>query len=323
MLALTLAAVTLLSPPRYGVIAQYPVGGEGGWDYLTVDSEARRLYVSHATHVVVMDSETGKVVGDIPDTSGVHGVALVPRLGRGYVSDGRDDSVTVFDLKSLAVLGKIPVGKNPDAIFYDPTVRRVFTCNGRSDDLSVIDPDAGKVVATVPLTGKPETPASDGRTLFVNIEDRSAIERVDLRTLRSLGSWPLAPVEEPSGLAFDARRHRLFAVGSNGKMAVVDSRTGKVLATPPIGDGPDAAAYDAKRDLVFSSNGEGTVTVLRREKDGTYGVVQTVKTQPSARTMALDERTGRLYLSAADRLPGENRRATVPGSFRVIVVAPL
>lgn len=317
-----LLAALLLAPPTYGVVAQYPVGGEGGWDYLTVDAKAHRLYVSHATHVAVLDSETGKVVGDIPNTPGVHGVALITRLGRGYVSNGRDDSVTVFDLTSLAFLGKIAVGKNPDAIFYEPTVRRVFTCNGRSNDLSVIDPDAGKVVATVPLTGKPETPASDGRTLFVNIEDKSAIERVDLKSLRSLGSWPLAPVEEPSGLAFDPRGHRLFAVGSNGKMAVVDSRTGKVLATPPIGDGPDAAAYDAKRDLVFSSNGEGTVTVLRRAKDGMYGVVQTVKTVPSARTMAIDERTGRLYLSAADRVAGENRRATVLGSFRVLVVAP-
>lgn len=317
-----LLAALLLAPPTYGVVAQYPIGGDGGWDYLTVDSKAHRLYVSHATHVVVLDTETGKVVGDIADTPGIHGVALVPRLGRGYVSDGRADAVTVFDMKSLAVLGKIPVGKNPDAIVYDPTIRRVITCNGRSNDLSVIDPDAGKVVATVPLIGKPETPASDGRTLFVNIEDRSAIERVDLKTLRSLGSWSIAPVEEPSGLAFDARRHRLFAVGSNAKMAVVDSRTGKVLATPSIGDGPDAAAYDPKRDLVFSSNGEGTVTVLRREKDGTYGQIQTVKTVPSARTMAIDEATGRLYLSAADRAPGENRRATVPGSFRVIVVAP-
>ena len=315
-----LLAALLLAPPTYGVVARYPVGGDGGWDYLTVDSKAHRLYVSHATHVVVMDSETGKVVGDIPNTPGVHGIALVPRLGRGYVSEGRTDSVTVFDLKTLAVLGKIAVGRNPDAIVYDPTARRVFTCNGRSNDLSVIDPDAGKVVATIPLTGKPEAPASDGRTLFVNIEDKSAIERVDLKSLKSLGAWSIAPVEEPSGLAFDARRHRLFAVGSNGKMAVVDSRSGKLLATPAIGEGPDGAAYDAKRNLVFSSNGEGTVTVLRPEADGRMTLIQTVVTEPSARTIALDEATGRLYLSAAKRAPGGNGRATVPGSFGVIVV---
>ncbi len=307
-----------LSPP-YGVVAKYVIGGEGGWDYLTVDPDAHRLYVSHATHVAVLDSRTGAVVGDIPNTPGVHGIALVPRRGKGYVSDGRDDTVTVFDLKTLKTLGKIPVGANPDAIVYEPSVDRVVTCNGRSGDLTFIDPVAGKVVGTVKLSGKPETPASDGKTLFVNIEDKGAIERVDLRTLRSLGSWSIAPVEEPSGLAFDRKRHALLAVGSNRKMAVVDSRTGKLLATPTIGDGPDAAGYDGKHDLIFSSNGEGTLTVL---KGGSYEVVQTLTTQPSARTMTLDPKTGTIYLSAADLVPGGGRRATDPGSFKILVVKP-
>ena len=318
MLPLLLALA--LQSPSYGIVSKIDVGGEGGWDYLTVDSKARRLYASHSTHVVVLDTTTGKVVGDIPNTPGVHGIALVPSLNEGYVSNGRDNSVTVFDLKTLATLGKIAVGGNPDAIVYEPTIKRVITCNGRSNDLTFIDPATMQVVGTVELSGKPETPASDGKTLFVNIEDKSAIERVDLKTMKSLGSWPIAPVEEPSGLAFDKKGHTLFAVGSNKLMAVVDSRTGKILATPAIGDGPDAAGYDAKRGLVFSSNGEGTLTVLKRGKNGKYATVQTLKTQPSARTMALDPETGTIYLSAAEIAPGGGRRAMVPGSFRVLVV---
>ena len=315
-----LACMAVAPQPTYGIVARFPIGGEGGWDYLTVDADAHRLYVSRSTHVVVVDTVGGKVVGDIPDTPGVHGIALVPRLGRGYTSNGRGDSVTVFDLKSLKTLGKIAVGGNPDAILYEPTTKRVIACDGRSRDLTFIDPDAGRVVGTVALSGKPETAVGDGRTLFVNVEDKGAIERVDLRTMKSLGVWPLAPVEEPSGLAFDAKRHRLFAVGSNGKMAVVDSQTGKIVATPAIGDGPDAAAYDPKRDLAFSSNGEGTLTVLR---GGSFEPLQTLKTQPSARTMALDPKTGLLYLSAATASPGEGRRATVPGTFTILVVGPL
>ena len=315
-------AFALFSPqtPTYVVVSKYEVGGEGGWDYLTVDPDAHRLYVSHSTHVAVLDTTTGKVVGDIPNTPGVHGIALVPSLGKGYVSDGRDNAVTVFDLKSLATLGKISVGGNPDAIVYEPSTKRVITCNGRSDDLTFIDPSKDKVVGTVKLSGKPETSASDGKTLFVNIEDKSAIERVDLRSMKSLGAWSIAPVEEPSGLAFDKKGHTLFAVGSNKLMAVVDSKSGKVIATPAIGDGPDAAAYDEKRSLAFSSNGEGTLTVIKRDKHGAYVVVQTLATQASARTMTLDSKTGTIYLSAATLAPENGRGATVPGSFRVLVV---
>ncbi|CAN5393601.1 hypothetical protein BH11ARM2_BH11ARM2_10430 [soil metagenome] len=322
LLATLCASSALAQTPTYRVSDRFAVGGEGGWDYLTVDSDAHRLYVSRSTRVVVIDTTTGKTVGEIADTPGVHGIALIPRLGRGYTSNGRDNSVTVFDLKSLKTLGKIPVGQSPDAIVYEPSANRVITCNGRSGDLSFIDPDAGKVVGTVKLDGRPEEPASDGKTLFVNIEDKSEIERVDLKTMRSLGAWSIAPVEEPSGIAFDKKRHLLFSVGSNKMMAVVDSRTGKVVATPPIGDGSDGAGYDARRDLVFSSNGEGTLTVLKRGKDGSYTVVQTLATQRSARTMTLDPKTGTIYLSAAEAAPGEGRRAMVPGSFRIIVVAP-
>ena len=318
-----LAAAAVSQVPTYGVIAKFAVGGEGGWDYLSVQPDSHRLFVSRGTHVMVVDTETGKVVGDIPDTAGVHGIAFAPRLGKGFTSNGRAGTVTVFDLKTLKPLTTIAVGQNPDAIMYEAATKRVITCNGRSQDLTFIDPVSGKVVGTVKLSGKPETPASDGHSLFVNIEDKSAIERVDLKTLKVTGSWPIAPVEEPSGLAFDMAHHALLAVGGNKMMAVVDSQTGKVVGTPAIGDGPDAAEFDAHRGLAFSSNGEGTITVLKRGAGGKFVPVQTVKTQPSARTMALDPRTGRIYLSAATTAPGGNRRANVPGSFTILVVGPI
>jgi YVTN family beta-propeller protein len=273
--------------------------------------------------VIVVDTVTGKQIGEIPDTAGVHGIAIDRSLGRGYTSNGRDNSVTVFDLKTLKTLGKISVGQNPDAILYEPSVRRIITCNGRSNDLSVIDPVAGKVVATVKLAGKPETPASDGKTLFVNIEDKSSIERVDLGSMTSRGTWSIAPVEEPSGLAFDKKSHTLYAVGSNKLMAVVDSKSGKVIATPSIGDGPDAAGFDERRGLILSSNGEGTLTILKREKGNTYRTVQTLTTVPSARTMTLDPKTGLIYLSSAQLVPGQGRRAIAPGSFTILVVGPV
>ena len=309
--------------PTYGIVAKYTIGGDGGWDYLTIDSADHRLYVSRSTRVTVVDTLSGKQIGEIPDTAGVHGIAIDRDLGRGYTSNGRDNSVTVFDLKTLKTLGKISVGQNPDAILYEPATRRIITCNGRSNDLSVIDPVTEKVVATVKLAGKPETPASDGKTLFVNIEDKSSIERVDLKSLTSRGTWSIAPVEEPSGLAFDKKRHTLYAVGSNKLMAAVDSNTGRVTATPAIGDGPDAAGFDEHRDLIFSSNGEGTLTILKRGKGDTYQTIETLTTVPSARTMTLDPKTGTIYLSSAQLVPGQGRRAMVPGSFTILVVGPV
>ena len=324
--ASSLALVALFAAPTFGPVASFNVGGEGGWDYLMVDSAAHRVYVSRSSHVMVIDSDSGKLVGDLPDTAGVHGIAIARKLGRGYTSNGRTNDVTVFDPKTLAKLGTIPVGANPDAILYDEASNRLVTCNGRSADLTVLDPKTQKIVGTVALGGKPEAVVVDGGTLYVNVESTSEIARVDLKTAKLLGKWSIAPGEEPSGLALDAKRHRLFAVCANGLMAVVDDRTGKVVATPKIGEGPDAAAYDPKLDLAFSSNGEGTLSVVARDAKGGYATVATVPTAPTARTMALDPRTHRIYLSAATPAPattGGGRRAMVPGSFRVLVMGPL
>lgn len=335
MLALTLALLPLaaapkISPrlasaPEFAVTAKYAVGGEGGWDYVTVDSAAHRLYIPRGTHVMVLDEDSGKIIGDVAGTEGVHGVAVDERLGRGFTSNGRANTVTVFDLKTLATLGTIPVGQNPDAIAYDAASNRIVTCNGRSNDLSVVDPKTMKLVGTVKLAGRPEAAASDGAGFFVNIEDKSLVERVDLKAVKSLGTWSFAPGEGPSGIAVDTKRHVLFSVCSNGVMVAMDDRTGKILGTPRIGEGPDAAGYDPKLDLAFASNGEGTLTVVGRDAKGGYAPVGTVPTAPSARTMALDARTHRIYLASATPGPaveGQRRRPMVPGSFTILVVAP-
>ena len=274
---------------------------------------------------MVLDSDSGKVIGDVPKTEGVHGVALVPKLGRGFTSNGRANTVTVFDLKSFATLGTVSVGENPDAIAYDAASGRIVTCNGRSNDLTIIDPNTMRAVGTVKLAGRPEAAVGDGGAFFVNLEDKSLVERVDLKALKSLGTWSLAPGEEPSGIALDAKRHVLFSVCSNGVMVAMDDRTGRILGTPKIGDGPDAAGYDPKLDLAFASNGEGTLTVVARDAKGGYAPVETVPTAPTARTMALDARTHRIYLASATPGPaveGQRRRPMVPGSFTILVVAP-
>lgn len=318
------------STPHYGVIGKWQLGGEGGWDYLTADSNARRLYVSRGSHVMVVDMDSGKLIGDLPNTNGVHGVALVDKLGKGFTSNGRDNTVTVFDLKTLKETGSIPVGNRPDAITYDKASNRIFTFNGGSSDATAIDPKTEKVVGTVKLDGKPEFPASDGRgSIFVNIEDKGEIQKFDSKTLQATGSWSLE-AESPSGLAMDPERHLLFSTCDNGVMAISDFLAGKKVGAAKIGDGPDAALFDPKMDLAFSSNGaDGTLTVLRRQADGTYAS-DTVQTQTTARTMALDTRTHRIFLAAATILPadpnaqpGERRRQMAPGSFTIVVVGPL
>ncbi|HEX8071110.1 MAG TPA: hypothetical protein VF546_14235 [Pyrinomonadaceae bacterium] len=313
----------------YHVLNQYKLGGEGGWDYLTVDSKARRLYVSHATHVVVVDADTGAVVGDIPDTPGVHGIAVVEDAGKGYVSNGRASTVTVFDLKTLKALKQIPVGKNPDAIIYDAASKRVFTMNGASHDATAIDVQTDTVAGTLALGGKPEFAVTDeqGR-VFVNIEDKSAIVEFDSRRLAVEATWPIAPAEEPSGLAFDRKHRRLFSAGSNKLMAVVNADTGKVLTTLPIGGGVDAAAFDPETGLIFSSNGDGTLTVVHEDAPDKYSVVENVTTQRGARTMALDPKTHKVYLVTAEFGPPpaptperpRPRPTIVPGSFTLLVV---
>lgn len=315
----------------YHLINTYKLGGEGGWDYLTLDSSSRRLYISRATHVIVIDVDTGKSVGDIPDTPGVHGIALAPELGRGFVSNGREGTVTIFDIQSLKVINKVKAGDNPDAILYDPASKRVFAFNGRSHDATAIDAASGNVVGTIKLEGKPEFAASDGKgEVFVNIEDKSQIDAIDSSKLEVKASWPLAPCQEPSGLAIDRKNRRLFAGCDNKMMAVVDADTGKVIATPAIGDGVDANGFDPGTGLAFASCGEGVLTVVKEESPTKFTVVQNFQTQQGARTMALDEKTHNVAVVTAKFGPppaptADNphpRRTILPDSFVVLVYGP-
>lgn len=310
---------------KYREIARYPVGGQGFWDYLTCDPAGHRLFVTRGTHVLVLSTSTGKVVGDIPDTKGCHGVALALALDlkRGFVSDGADNAVTIFDTQTLKEVGKVTVGQRPDAILYDPATRRVFTFNAGSHDTTAVDAATGKVVGTIAPGGRPESGVSDGRgKIFVNVEDNSELVTLDPKKLTVVRRTSLAPAEEPTGLALDPKTHRLFAACGNGHAAVVDAETGKLLATPVIGDGPDAAACDPAAGLVFTSNGgDGTLSVLRDTGAGTFAV-ETVPTERGARTMALDPATHRIYLASAKFAPpaaGERRPSMVPNSFVVLV----
>ncbi len=315
-------------PPAYHLMKKLSVGGEGGWDYLAMDPVARRLYVTHSDRVVVMDADSGAKVGEVANTPGVHGVALAPKLGRGFTSNGREGTVTIFDLKSLKELGRVKVGTGPDCILFDPATRRVFTFNGRSADATAIDAATGQVVGTIALGGRPEFAVADGKgKLFVNLEDKSELLALDPRQLSVLHRWPLAPGEEPSGLAFDAAHRRLFSVCSNQKMIVMDADSGRVVASPTIGRGPDACVFDPKTGLAFSSNGrDGTLTVIREDGPDHFSEVATVPTQAGARTMTLDAKTHRLFLATAEAAPvpagtdTPRQRSFVPGSFTVLVV---
>lgn len=320
------ASAPVPGPSGYHVAKSFPVAGEGGWDYVTVDSAARRLYVSHSTHVVVFDTDTNAVVGDIPDTQGVHGIALAPDLNRGFVSDGRANTATIFDLQTLKVIGTVNTGTNPDAIAYEPVTKRVFTFNGRSNDATAINAADGTVLGTIPLGGKPEFAVADGKgTIYVNIEDKSELAHIDAQKLTVMHHWPLAPCKEPSGLAIDQKNRRLFAGCDNEMMAVVDGDSGKVIATPKIGAGVDANAFDPGTNLAFSSNGEaGTLTVVHEDSPDKFTVVEDVPTKKSARTMGLDLKTHTVFLPAADFDPpaqGERRPKMKPGSFVIVVVS--
>ncbi len=305
------------------------LGGEGGWDYLAMDSEARRLYVSHTTKVVVIDVDKGEVVGEIPNTNGVHGIAIAPELGRGFTSNGRDATVTIFDLKTLKAIGSAKTGGNPDAILYDHTTKRVFTFNRmRADATStVIDAATGEVAGTITLGGRPEFAVSDGKgKIFVNLDDKNEIGVIDSNKLAVIQRWPLAPGTEPSGLAIDIKKHRLFSVCGNQKMIIMNADDGKAIAAVPIGKGTDAAAFDPGTGLAFSSNGEGTLTVVKETSPNNYTVVENAVTQQGARTMALDLKTHKVYLSTAQYGPPpppttdrpNPRPAIVPGSFMIL-----
>ena len=330
-LVVAITAVALAAAgPGYKVVNTYKVGGDGGWDYLIADGAARRLYISRATHVIVLDLDSGKTVGDIADTPGVHGIALAPELGRGFVSNGREGTVSIFDLKTLATISKVKAGENPDAILYDPATRRVFTFNGKSQDSTAIDAAKGTVLGTIKLDGKPEFAASDGKgEIFVNIEDKSELTAIDSNKLAVKSTWPLAPCESPSGLSIDRKNRRLFVGCDNKMMAVVDADSGKVLATPAIGDGVDATTFDDETGLAFASCGEGVLTVVQEESPDKFSVAENVPTQAGARTLALDSKTHNVYLVTAKFGPppaatADNphpRRSILPDSFVVLVVS--
>ena len=311
-------------PSGYRVIKTVPMSGEGGWDYVTVDSDARRIYVSHGTQVVVLDADSYAVVGSIPDTQGVHGIAIASDLGRGFTGNGRTNNATIFDLKTLKAIGTVKTGTNPDAIVYDPVTKRVFTFNGRSNDATAINAADGTVAGTLALGGKPEFAVSDGKgSMYVNIEDTSELVQFDAQKLTVTHRWPQAPCKEASGLALDLKNRRLFAGCDNKMMAVMDADSGKVIASPAIGEGVDAAAYDPATQLAFASNGEGTLTVVHQDSPDKYTVVENVPTKKSARTMGLDLKTHNIFLPAADfdaPAAGERRGKMKPGSFVLLVV---
>ncbi|HMI51087.1 MAG TPA: hypothetical protein VK525_06220 [Candidatus Saccharimonadales bacterium] len=319
------SAPAVPGPTGYHVTKTLTVGGDEGWDYITVDSGARRVYVSHGSRVVVLDADSGAVVGEIPDTSGVHGIAIVPDLDRGFTSNGRAGSVTIFDLKTLKTVGIVRTGMNPDAIVYDAGSKRIFTMNGRSQDATAINAADGTVAGTIALGGKPEFAVADGQgSVFVNIEDKSELVQFDPQKLTVVHRWPLAHCEEPSGLAMDRKTRRLFAGCGNKMLAVVNADTGQVVATPAIGDGVDANAFDPETNFVFSSNGDGTLTVIHEDSPDKYTVAENVSTKKSARTMGLDLKTHNIFLPAADfaaPAAGERRGKMKPGSFVVLVVS--
>jgi YVTN family beta-propeller protein len=302
------ATVPALAADNYQITKKIPIPGQGGWDYLTVDEGARRLYVSHGTQVEVIDVDSGGVVGKVENTPGVHGIAVAPELGRGFISNGQAATVTIFDLKTLKKIADVPTGKKPDAILFDPATTRVFAFNGGSNSATVIDAKEGTVAGTVDLGGGPEFAVSDGKGyVFNNLEDEGMVLKIDARKMAVDQRWKVC--DAPSSMAMDRENRRLF-IGCRSKvMAVMNADTGKVITTLPIGDHVDATAYDVESKLIFNSNGEGTVTVIRQSSPDEYSVVETVKTLPRAKTMALDPKTHQLFLSTAEN-----------GQFEVLVV---
>lgn len=306
----------------YHIINRIQLPGDGGWDYLTSDDDANLLYVSHGNIVQVVDTKTNKVIATIEDTKGVHGITLASEFGKGYISCGKDSSVVVFDTKTFKPLSRIKVnGSNPDAILYDPFSKNVFAFNGRSKNVTVIDAKLDKVIGDIPVDGKPEFAATDEKgKVYVNIEDKGKLCMINSQTLKVESCWPVAPVDEPSGLAIDNERHRLFTV-SDGHLAVIDAASGKVIASLPIGDRVDGVAFDKVLKHAYSANGDGTMTIVG-EVDGSYKAIETVKTQKGARTIAVNSNTHHIYLPTADFGEAEKgkRPAVKPGSFIVLEI---
>lgn len=332
-LVLSAAAANGTSPAKpsdsgYHLLKKVHLGGEGGWDYLKMDADARRLYISRGTHVIVVDADSYKVVGDIPDTQGVHGIALAPEFGRGFTSNGRNATVTIFDLKTLNKIGEAKTEEGPDGILYDPASKRAFTFNGRGNSATAIDAATGNVAGSMPLGGRPEFAVADGQGhIYNNLEDKSEVVAIDSKGLKILNRWPLAPCEEPSGVAMDQEHRRLFIGCHNQMMAIMDADSGKVVATVPIGRGVDANRFDPGTGLAFSSNGDGTLTVVHEDSPDKYTVVDNVQTERGARTMALDTKTHNVFLVTAQfgeappPKPGErfSRPPILPDTFELLV----
>ena len=325
LMTVVLVASAAFAAEGYHVLNKIKIGGTGGWDYVTVDSNAHRLYATHATVVDIVDLDSGKPVGSIPQLHGVHGVALAPEMNKGFISNGQSNSVTIFDLKTLAKSGEPATGMNPDSICYEPKTQRVFTFNGRSNDSTAINAKTGEPLTTFPVGGRPEFCAADGAgKVYVNLEDKGAIAEIDAAKPAVVRTGSIAPCQEPSGLAMDSKDGVLFSVCDNKMMTVTDIKSLKVVATPAIGANPDAAGFDPGAGLAFSSNGEGTLTIVK-EVGGKWQAVDTVQTERGARTMAVDPRTHRVYLLAAEYGPPQagdkkGRPSILPDSFHVLVV---
>jgi DNA-binding beta-propeller fold protein YncE len=325
LMTVVLVASAAFAAEGYHVLNKIKIGGTGGWDYVTVDSNAHRLYATHGTVVDVVDLDSGKPVGSIPQLHGVHGVALAPDMNKGFISNGQSNSVTVFDVKTLAKSGEPATGMNPDSICYEPKTQRVFTFNGRSNDSTAINAKTGEPLTTFPVGGKPEFCVADGAgKLYVNLEDKGAIVEIDAAKPAVVRTGSIAPCQEPSGLAMDSKDGVLFSVCDNKMMTVTDIKSLKVVAMPAIGANPDAAGFDPGARLAFSSNGEGTLTIVK-EVGGKWQAVDTVQTERGARTMAVDPRTHRVYLLAAEYGPPQagdkkGRPSILPDSFHVLVV---
>jgi YVTN family beta-propeller protein len=312
------------------VVSRLPLGGDGGWDYLTADAANHLLYLSRADHVAVIDTASGKAVGEIGDTPGVHGIALAPELGRGFISAGKANQVKVFDLNSRKVLASIDVGSKPDAILYEPLSQRVFSFNGHSSDASVIDAKTNTVIATIALGGAPEFARTDGQgRIYVNLEDKNQLVSLDAKNAKLLSRWPLPSCDGPTGLALDAEHRRSFSVCANAVMTILDVDSGKLVTSLPIGKGVDGADFDAKSQMVFSANGEGTLTIVHETDPDHFQTVQTLTTQAGARTVVIDSASHRIYLPTASfgpvqpsLLDAHPKAPILPGTFVVLAVAP-
>ena len=323
---------TVVAQESYKFLNEIPIGGEGGWDILTIDSAASRLYLSHATKVVVVDLNKNAIAGEIADTPGVHAFMPVPELQRGFSSNGKESKSSIVDLATLKTLSKIETGQNPDAIAYEPQRGEVYIFNHTGNSVTVIDAKQAKVVATIPLGGGPEFAVADANAgrVYCNVEDKSEVAVIDAAKHEVISRWPVAPGTEPSGIALNATRHRLFATCHNKMMAMLDTETGKVIATVPIGAGVDGCAFDEATQLAFASCGDGTTTIAKEEAPDKLTVVQTLKTERGARTMALDPKTHRIYLPTAQFQPAPSptpgasptRPTVVPNTLKLLVYGP-